>query len=172
MMYDRGYYEYEDGREGLWEAKYYWEGRLRPDQEAAIEYVFMEDPGVVASIGCGMCLAEKEIAKRAKILCFDPSDYVCEKLDFVIQADLEKAASCGADTWLFIESLEHIPIEQIDHFLNTASGRVVVTNHLNVWPINKNGKDHITVCDDALYDRITHGKKVVVRNGPHLVFHL
>lgn len=82
------------------------------------------------------------------------------------------------DTIIMCESIEHIRKDEFEEtwklvcqILTKTRGLFIVTNRLKFHPIlpDRTGYDHITRIDDALYDRLSSGKNVLVREKSHLV---
>lgn len=83
-----------------------------------------------------------------------------------------------ADTFIFCESLEHIPGESFqlaygsvkNHLMNVG-GLAIFTNWITNHPIYPDGTDwdHVQLVDEAFYDRIAAGGKTIFRKGSHLV---
>lgn len=180
--YARRYYE-RDIREN-W---FHWSGLLRPDQLAAIAYAhnwpFFGDedyghrpqqrkPARIMSVGCGRGDVEVELERLGyQVIGVDPSEGAAELYrGTTLQATPEGVEDC--DTVLFVESLEHLPTGTIDDLWRrfTLGTRVVIVNWPDFHPIEADGGwDHITTVDDALFDRLSEGWRVVVRRGSHLV---
>ena len=85
----------------------------------------------------------------------------------------------GSDTFIFCESLEHIPkkemaaaFEIIKDMLTATSGLLVITNWIHFHPIESVDMswNHMTTIDDATYDLLaSHAKSTAFRRGSHLV---
>ena len=83
------------------------------------------------------------------------------------------------DTFIFCESLEHIPKKEMDaafeiikDMLTATSGLLVITNWVHYHPIESVDMswNHMTTIDDATYDLLaSHAKSTVFRQGSHLV---
>lgn len=180
--YDVAYYR----RPGLAERWFPQRGMLRPDQLAAVCYTFgvpfwgdepytyREPPSWrVMSIGCGAGDLECELERLAcEVIGVDPSwgarELYCGK---VLQDDIGGIEDCP--TVIFCESLEHLPRPVIDRaFARIRRGtRIIITNWPSYHPLEPtpDGWDHITRVDDALFDDLATGCKVIVRRGSHLV---
>lgn len=179
--YDPAYY--------LRDVPEFWFGRYdlpRPDMLAAICYMHgvpfwgtepyqPRDPGRVVSIGAGEGQLERMLERMGlTVTGVDPSPgahrlYRGELL--YREATQELIASAG--TVVYCESIEHIPLEQtlqIRAWMPPGS-RLVVVNWPDYFPIVPDGSgwDHITLVDDALFDRLAAGASVALRRGAHLV---
>jgi hypothetical protein len=78
----------------------------------------------------------------------------------------------GGDTIVFCESIEHIPQDELDRIFSLIpqDARIIIVNWLHYHPIIPDGSlDHITRIDDDYYNKLAEGRKVVVRQGSHLV---
>lgn len=158
------------------------QGLPRPDELAAICYVFGvpftnpdrersdRDPGLVVSIGCGAGWLEAELERLGlKVIGVDPSPgakelYAGERL-------VDRYVG-GGDTIVFCESLEHLPVDEIDRIfaLIPDHATVIIVNWLGWETITgDHAWDHITTVDGDLFDRLSEGWNVRVRNGSHLV---
>ena len=161
---------------------------LRPDQLAALCYVFgapfwgdehsrmtwREPPSWrVMSIGCGEGYLEVELERLGcEVTGVDPAPGARELYrGRVLQDDIDLIEDFP--TVIFCESLEHLPRVEIDRIWAriTAGARIIITN----WPLyhpielTPDGWDHITRVDDALFDELSAGHRVLVRRGSHLV---
>lgn len=156
-------------------------GLLRPDQLAAVAYtlgisyfgdsVYKRIPGTIYSIGCGEGYLEEFFEKQGyEVIGVDPSPgakalYRGSKL-------IDRYEG-GGGTILFVESIEHIPEEEILRILSLVPpyARVFIGNWLDSMPIypTSDGWDHITLIDDAFFDKISVGFNVFLRRGSFLV---
>jgi hypothetical protein len=160
-------------------------GLLRPDQLAAVCYAYgvpywgsepyaPRDPGVVASIGSGEGLLEVALERMGlHVTGVDPSPGA---VALYRGRQLLPAATPGlirrAGTVIYAESIEHIPVEQTLQVRDwmAPGSRLIVVNWPDFHPIEASSDwDHITRVDDALYDRLAAGARVVLRRGSHLV---
>lgn len=179
MGYDDNYFE-----RGIAEQWFNKNGLLRPDQLAALCYVFdlpywrqsenrLRKPGTIVSMGCGLGFLEKKIEDMGfTVIGVDPyfaEQYIgsrCEKL----------LPNEPIQTLVFCEAIEHISKKEILDAIAGVSpgGRVIITNWADFHPIPVDGTgwDHITRIDDELYDELTNGRKVIIRRGSHLVFEI
>lgn len=157
------------------------EGLLRPDELACIcyslgwmffgdEQVEPRDPGLIYSIGCGTGEWETKMESMGyTVVGVDPSEganklYKGKKI--------VRKYPGGGDTIVFCESIEHIPSDQLDKILSVIpkKARIIIVNWVAYHPIIPDGTpDHITRVDDDFYDKLSKGRKVIVRNGSHLV---
>lgn len=154
----------------------------RPDELAAICYAFgvpftnpatewaQRYPGQVVSIGCGAGRLEAELERLGcDVIGVDPSPGAKELYRGSTLVDRYEG---GGDTIVFCESLEHLPVEEIDRIfaLIPDHARVIVVNWLG-WDtiVGNHSWDHITTVDADLFDRLSDGWNVRVRNGSHLV---
>jgi hypothetical protein len=161
-------------------------GLLRPDQLAAIAYAmnwpFFGDekyrtdtrhPGRIMSIGAGRGDTDYELERMGfEVVGVDPSPGAREVYRGSTLLDApDNVEECG--TVLFVESLEHLPVELISDLWQRFSRgtRVVIVNWPAFHPIaaDPGGWDHITNVDDDLFDSLSSGFHVVQRNGSHLV---
>lgn len=176
--YTPGYY-YRDQAE-------YWFQRwdlLRPDQLAALCYAFnwpffselpilpQRDPGLVYSIGCGHGILEAKMEQMGcRVTGIDPSPGPKE---IYRGTQLLDEYPGGGDTIIFCESLEHIPVEDIFTTWSRipSTARIIIVNWVDHMPIEPEPpfNDHITLIDDALYDKLSEGRNVILRRGSHLV---
>jgi 2-polyprenyl-3-methyl-5-hydroxy-6-metoxy-1,4-benzoquinol methylase len=165
-------------------------GLLRPDQLAAVCYIFglpffgdeeyftygdpVRTPRRVMSIGCGAGDLEAALEQLGvEVLGVDPAPgaralYRGQHLQDGIDG-IE-----GCDTVVFCEALEHLPtpvIAEIWRRLPPREVRVVITNWpaYHPLPISPEGWDHITQLDDDLFDALSFGFTTVLRRGAHLV---
>lgn len=154
-------------------------GLLRPDQLAALCYVFdwpfwkpertKRKPGKILSVGCGIGFLEKKLEDMGcRVIGFDP--YFSD--EYMGKECLTKYNGETCDTLLFCESLEHLDIKLIMQIIdNQPKGcRVVITNWPDYHPIPTNGADHITEVNDELFDRLLDGREPIIRRGSHLVY--
>lgn len=177
--YNAGYYQ----RKGTPESWCHGYGLPRPDELACICYAFgaafsdphegeggPRDPGLTYSIGCGAGWLEARLEEMGvKVIGVDPSPGARE---LYAGSELVPTYEGGGDTIIFCESLEHLPTDEIDRIwsLIPATARIIVAN----WPAwdvipGDHDWDHITTVDAALFDRLSEGRRVVVRRGSHLV---
>lgn len=186
-MYDVGYYR----RPTLVEPLYERFGLFRPDQYTAACYLYglpvwhpdeatrrFEDgtcitrkPGRIVSIGCGEGQLEAWLEQQGhEVVGVDPS----------LGARHLYRGSClmghydgTGDTVLFVESLEHLSDDVRDDIWQRipTGARIVIVNWPDEHPIDPDatGWDHVTRVDDALFDRLAEGHRVIVRRGSHLV---
>jgi SAM-dependent methyltransferase len=177
MGYDEGYY-----RRNITEYQYKQVGLLRPDQYAAACYTLglrfdgadvdtPRYPGVITSIGCGDGVLERFLEDLGyTVIGVDPSPGAQALYQGTVLVDRYPG---HAGTVLFVESVEHLPGDVFDDIWARipAGTRVVFTNWVGFHPIEPDGTgwDHITRIDDAFYDRLCEGHRVVKRNGSHLV---
>jgi SAM-dependent methyltransferase len=169
----------------LRDADEFWFGRyglLRPDELAALCYTFGRPfagkgvdaprvPGTIYSIGCGEGRLEAQLERMGcEVYGVDPSPGARE---LYRGSCLLTEYPGGGSTILFVESIEHLwPQEFWAIWTAIPPGaRVIIVNWLDFWPIepDNTGYDHVTLVDDALYDRLSVGHRVVVRRGSHLV---
>lgn len=177
--YTRDYYT----RKGLTEAWFVECDLLRPDELACICYMFgrafadprggEEDargPGLVYSIGCGPGRLEAHLeGMGVRVIGVDPAPGAVE---MYAGSELVPSYDGGGDTIIFCESLEHLPITEIDRIwpLIPMSARIIVANWLAWDSIPGDHEwDHITTVDGELFDRLSEGRRVIVRRGSHLV---
>lgn len=88
------------------------------------------------------------------------------------------------DTLMFVESIEHIPTENINYIFSKIvsdfTGRLIITNDIYYHPIigslddpdnhAANIEEHVATIDDDLYDSWCKlAKRTIHRNGSHLV---
>lgn len=157
-------------------------GLLRPDQLAALCYALnwpfwvngrtvARNPGLIVSMGCGQGLLEKKLEDMGyKVIGVDPN------FGDIYQGStrVEKYEGLDADTLMFVESIEHIPKDEILRVVRSlrSGARVIVTNFPDFHPIDvdNTGWDHITRIDDDFYNELLDGREPVVRRGSHLVF--
>lgn len=180
--YDVGYYRRD--------APEFWfggHGLLRPDQLAAVCYAFgvpfwgsepyaPRDPGLIVSMGAGEGYLEGELERLldGHVVGVDPSPGARQLYRGSRWCPAAtRTLINGAGTVIFGESIEHIPLEetlQVRAWMAPGS-RLIVVNWPDFHPIEPhlNGWDHITRVDDALYDRLAAGGRVVLRRGSHLV---
>lgn len=165
-------------------------GLLRPDQLAAICYIFglpwngdegyarsgppWRTPRRVMSIGCGEGHLEEYLEGHGiEVIGVDPSPGAQQLYrGHHLQGGVEGIET--VDTVVFCESIEHLPrglIFSIWDRLPITGVRVVITNWPSYHPLvpSSDGWDHITRIDDALYDELSTGFYVRVRRGSHLV---
>lgn len=158
-------------------------GLLRPDELACICYVYghafadpggpeeeARAPGVVYSIGCGPGRLEAHLESMgARVIGVDPSPGAVELYE---GKELVPTYEGGGDTIIFCESIEHLPVSEIDRIwsLIPISARIIIVNWL-AWDTisGDHAWDHITTIDAAMFDRLSEGRRVVVRRGSHLV---
>jgi len=179
--YDAAYYQ-RDAPE-FWFAP---RGLPRPDQLAAICYAHgvpfwgsepyqPRHPGLVVSVGCGEGHLEEHLEHMGlQVVGVDPSQgarVLYRGRELVEWADPALIGRAG--TVVYCESIEHVPLEQV---LQTrrwmaVGARLIIANWPEFHPIDPHpgGWDHITRVDDALYDRLAVGARVVLRRGSHLV---
>lgn len=177
-MYDVDYYQRDIAEN--WYAEL---GLLRPDEYAAACYLYglgfvspsvqweRRDPGRIVSIGCGHGRLERWLEDRGhQVIGVDPSPGAT---DLYLGAELVETYDGTGDTVLFVESIEHIPRDEIiSMFQRIPLGAlVVIVNWLDVWPIkvDRTGWDHITRIDDEFFDELAEFGGVQVRKGSHLV---
>lgn len=162
----------------------YWfdkNGLLRPDQLAAICYAYgmpffggvfaKREPGLVYSIGCGEGVLERHLENMGcEVIGVDPS---CGADELYRGETLIDKYEGGGDTIIFCEAIEHIPADEIERIFSLipVGARVIITNWPDFHPIHPDGtdKDHITLVDDELYDRLSTSGEIIVRRGSHLV---
>lgn len=161
----------------------YWftkHGILRPDQLAALCYAYglpfwgepdgIRDPGLVYSIGCGSGELEAALEKLGNtVVGVDPSRGAKALYK---GKDIVDEYPGGGDTVIFCESIEHIPHDITKGIFSRIpkQARVIVVNWPDLHPIPAVGDgDHITDIDDVFYDRLSDGRKVILRRGSHLV---
>lgn len=179
--YDQAYYQRE--------APEFWFGRhglLRPDQLAAVCYIYglpfwgleprgqQRVPGLILSIGAGEGHLECWLEGQGEtVLGVDPAVgahelYRGRDLAPVVTEHQVQIA----DTVLFVEAIEHIPLEttrQIRAWMSPGA-RLIVVNWPDFHPIEASSDwDHITRIDEALYDELVRGARVITRRGSHLV---
>lgn len=176
-MYDSDYY-----RRDIHENWYKNAGMLRPDQYAAACYTLglrfhdsdddtPRNPGVITSIGCGEGVLEAFLEQLGHhVIGVDPSPGA----QALYRGSLLLDTYPGNDgTVIFCESIEHLPHDVFDDiwFRIPAGTRIIVTNWESFHPIHPDGTgwDHVAHIDDALYDRLSEGHRVVKRRGSHLV---
>ena len=174
--YVKEYYERTDVDEHYFRAA----GVLRPDQAAAIMYSFAGDrwPQLVASIGCGVGEMERMLGHLGiECVGVDGAEGAREgyqgnrliPVNFCQFMEGERAARILADTWIFCQSLEHIPEADIREFMPQLSGRIIVVNRVGYHPIGPNGYDHITRVDEELMGWIASLGNLVFQYQSHLV---
>lgn len=153
---------------------------LRPDQLAGFCYVMdwpfwtnhrtdRRKPGHVLSVGCGLGQLEKKLEDNGvKVTGYDPYYYE----DYIGRECKQHYKGEQYDTILFCESIEHLPVAEIDYIINSQRGgtRIIIVNWPNNHPILPEGFDHITQIDDEFFDKLLDGRKPLVRQGSHLVF--
>lgn len=151
------------------ECQYARAGVLRPDQCQALAMIFMgaRRPRAVVSIGCGIGVLEAALDALG-LVCIgtDPSEAAARlyRGRHFHPCDVRAVPPFSADTWVFCESLEHLPADDIREVLPQLRGRIVVANDRH--PINPHSWDHITAVDDDLFDWIgTLGTKVYRQDG-------
>lgn len=154
----------------------------RPDELAAICYAFgvpfthpdrehcERDPGVVVSIGCGAGKLEARLEQMGcTVIGVDPSPGARELYEGSTLVDRYEG---GGDTIVFCESLEHLPVDEIDRIFGLIPDHATVIV-VNWWGwdtiLGDHAWDHITTVDADLFDRLCDGWNVRVRNGSHLV---
>lgn len=183
-IYDENYF-----KRGVPESDFFERGILRPDQHAAILYAFGFNPHIknlsrtpsrVLSVGCGQGMLESQLVRMGvTVYGLDIKDYR-EKSEpfYFIEGTLNDVDWGNSfDTIIFCESLEHIPIEQFEKnwskmvdVLRKTSGLLIVTNWEDYHPLQPNGFDHVTLIDNAFYERMArNAKEVLIRKGSHLV---
>ena len=80
----------------------------------------------------------------------------------------------NADTVLFIESIEHVPVAEtrrlMDVLRDGRARRLIVTNWSDRHPIEPDatGWNHVTRIDDVFYDELSRGGRTAIRHGSHL----
>jgi len=170
-------------------------GILRSDQLAALCYILDwaywgpkdanwqswgpkglgRDPGVILSMGAGRGELEVQLEVIGhEVIAVDPSPGAQElyKGKGPLHRECSPELARSAQTVVFCESMEHIPLHQTRQVLSwlQPGTRLVVVNFVDFWPIFREGEwDHITQVDDALYDEISAGRQVLFRRGSHLV---
>lgn len=165
-------------------------GVLRPDQLAALCYALNwpfwgfevkmgeeRDPGLIVSIGAGRGELEAELERIGnRVIGIDPTvgaRALYRGTD--LRPHWTPQLISEADTVIFCESIEHIPLDlTLELFASLTSGtRVVIVNFTEFFPIIPDpvgdGWDHITQVDDALYDRLAEGRITALRRTSHLV---
>ena len=157
-------------------------GLLRPDELAALCYALdwpfwgpkgkpIRNPGKIYSIGAGPGNLEVILEKMGhEVVGVDPSPGAKELYQGKKLVDKYDG---GGDTILFVESIEHLPVKEINRIMSLVphGARVVIVNWVDFFPIPKDSEwDHITTIDDGMYDKLTKNNKVVLRKGSHLVF--
>jgi hypothetical protein len=80
----------------------------------------------------------------------------------------------AVDTIILTETLEHIPADEFDMALRLvhrcAEGLLIITNKKSFHPIlEPDGRDHVRVIDDTVYDQLETQGKRIIREGSHLV---
>lgn len=156
-------------------------GLLRPDQLAAVCYTYgipfwgtdehePRNRGKIISIGCGAGELEKWLEDRGEeVIGVDPSAGAKQLYKGKILVPLYPG---GGKTIIFCESLEHIPREEIDRIwsLIPKGARVIIVNWPDYHPLMaEGGWDHITTINEALFDQLSEGFKVILRRNSHLV---
>ena len=159
---------------------------LRPDQLAALCYAlnwpFWDVPadmpppgprnaGLIYSIGCGIGVLERKLERIGyRVIGVDPSPAPFEEYK---GSELIESYPGGGNTVIFCESVEHIPLDDLLEMFTRIpiEARVIVVNWPDGHPIHPEEpyNDHITLVDDDLYDRLSEGRKVLLRRGSHLV---
>lgn len=156
---------------------------LRPDELACVCYAFgrafadprggeeaARDPGLTYSIGCGPGRLEAHLeGMGVEVVGVDPAPGAAELYE---GKTLVPAYEGGGDTVIFCESLEHLPVGEIDRIwsLIPETARIIVANWLAWETIPGDHRwDHITTVDSGLFDRLSEGRRVIVRRGSHLV---
>lgn len=163
---------------------------LRADQLAALCYALNwpywgrevkndddRDPGRILSIGCGRGELESQLETLGfAVTGVDPSAGAKEMYRGSTFSPIWTPEMVrSANTVIFCESIEHIPLEQtLELFTHLCTGtRVIVVNYIDFHPIipspDDDGWDHITQIDDALYNQLSAGKTVLLRRASHLV---
>lgn len=155
-------------------------GLVRPDQLAALSYAYgispwngawtQRNPGIIYSIGCGTGMLEVTLEKMGNVVIgVDPSTGAKNKYRGSKLIDKYEG---GGDTIMFVESIEHIPMAELDRIFSLvpSGARIIVVNWPDFHPINPfPGHDHITLIDDQMFDRISALGTTVLRRGSHLV---
>jgi SAM-dependent methyltransferase len=171
------------------------------DQVSAVLGVAARHPKYVADIGCGLgSLAALLIATGVRVDAVDPSPVSREKVYetvtkfnrkslgdlngqfrfFSLQAGeyMEAVANAASfpDTFIFVESVEHIPDLEMVRFVEVLRTRgncsLIITSAVDFHPITPDGTgwNHITLIDDVYYERLSGlAKKRILRAGSHLV---
>ncbi|MBU0598720.1 class I SAM-dependent methyltransferase [Patescibacteria group bacterium] len=83
----------------------------------------------------------------------------------------------NVDTVILCESIEHIDAKdftqayhKIIRGLRKANGMMIITNWINMWPIEWVPPYHCRGANDFLYDKLARdARKVIFRQGSHLV---
>lgn len=181
MTQDLSHYQdsyYERDIEENWYGNH---GLLRPDELAALGYAFgrtvwhpreskPRDPGVVYSIGCGLGRLERQLETMGvEVYGVDPSPGAAALYQGKTLLDHYPG---GGDTILFVESLEHIPLEEIRSIWQRLprGARVIVVNWVDFFPIPADSSwDHITEITNELFDELSIGCETILRRNGHLV---
>lgn len=164
-------------------------GILRSDQLAALCYALNwpfwgspaelarteRHPGKIVSVGAGRGELEAQLERLGfDVTGVDPSVGADEKYQGTHLVSVWTPRQIlEAQTIIFCESIEHIPLEQTLDLLQYLSpgARLIIVNFLEFWPLmpSSEGWDHITQVDEAVYDRLCEGRTVIERRGSHLV---
>ena len=169
------------------------------DQAEALRAGATRTPHLVFDIGCGRGEVAATFAYLGiDIVAVDPSTAVGELVSqappklYGLKSDYVKFTCATAfealsessrvpDTLVFCESIEHIPVNEVDKIVGWASShadrhaagiRVVITNWPYFHPIRAvpGDWDHVHDVDDDFYDRLASAaKQTIVRHGSHLV---
>jgi len=183
-VYDARYYSPDRDIHETWFPQ---RGLFRPDELACVCYLFskpfwgLEALPVravdrVLSIGCGVGNVEAWLETQGcEVIGVETSEAaraLYRGAEVVERAEAEHFA--WADSVIFVESLEHIPREEIDRLwsLLTPNTRVITVNWPDYFPLAPDGSgwDHVTQLDDSLFDELSSAGIVRVRRASHLVF--
>lgn len=177
--YKEGYYQRDNAEN--------WYSRLelpRPDELAAISYAhgrgffapylgkgLIRTPRNIFSIGCGRGDLDKRLLDMGyNVVGVDPSPGA--KVLYR-GSTLVDAYEGGGDTIIFCESVEHLFPDQFAEIWNKIpdSAWVIFVNWPDYHPLrpDNSGYDHVRLIDDAFYDQLQEGNRVIFRRGSHLV---
>jgi len=179
--YDASYYTRD-------QAEYWWQqhGLLRPDELAALSYAWgrpftyydiqnqcmtQRHPGTVYSIGCGIGNLETALERMGcTVIGVDPSPGATQLYKGSTRVDNYDG---GGDTILFVESIEHLTLDEInDIFPKIPTGaQVIIVNWYGMFPIHGSTDhwDHVTTIDDRFYDHLARHRTTLLRHDGHLV---
>ena len=171
------------------------------DQVAAVLRVATRTPKYVADVGCGLgTLSALFVAAGAKVDAVDPSPVGKDRVENTVTRFNQKSlrdldgrflflplqaadyleilrnAHEFPDTFVFVESVEHIPSNEMMRFVEMLRARgncrLIITSAVDFHPIFPDGTgwNHVTLIDDAYYDRLSAlARKKILRAGSHLV---
>ena len=192
---------YAFGIESFREAQKLFPETCFEDQVKAVLSNTARKPSHIAEIGCGLgSLTALLVACGVKIDAIDPGSAAQARLAETITTFTKAPLSTFEqqfrffpttlggymeavqnysplpDTFIFVESIEHIPKEEVLAAVKVMrqipNCLLIIANAVDfhpIWP-DGTGWDHITLVDDNYYDEIAaQGNRTIVRAGSHLV---